>query len=274
MTAPSTTSLPVPSGPRNPPHSTPSAANPTSRFAHPSNWLDRFLVPPQTRQLELLDGPLPPRDALLANLRDLALVNRFAGGWAVAAWALERLVGSSSQRSFRVLDIGTGGADVPVALSQWARRRGLALQVDAIDLRHEVVDLARSLAADEPSVRVLQGDALDLGALPQRYDFVLSSLALHHFDPPDAVRFLQAAHARASIALVVNDLRRSRVAWYATRLVSRIFFESFEAKHDGPLSVLRAYTPREVAELARMAGLPGAEVHTRPPFRMCLIARA
>ncbi len=107
-----------------------------------------------------------------------------------------------------------------------------------------------------------------------RYLDLLRGFALLGILPANIPAFALPAMAEESPAAVSRGALHEYVAWYATRLISRIFFESFEAKHDGPLSVLRAYTPREVAELARMAGLPGAEVHTRPPFRMCLIARA
>ncbi|MBI3893761.1 MAG: methyltransferase domain-containing protein [Candidatus Wallbacteria bacterium] len=235
--------------------------------------LSRLLAGPRSEEKELLDGPLPDRRALLGNLRDLAWVNRWAGGTAVVTWALDRLLASSTRRSFRVLDVGTGGADIPVALAEWGRRRGLALSVDAIDLRPEVVELAQSEAASEPAVSVRCGDALALDAPDGAYDFVISSLALHHLSPSEAVAFLSRAHRAASHALIVNDLRRSRTAWLGTRLIANAVFSSTEAKFDGPLSVLRAYTPEEVGALAARAGLPCVEVHRRPPFRLCLIAR-
>jgi hypothetical protein len=42
-------------------------------------------------------------------------------------------------------------------------------------------------------------------------------------------------------------------------------------RHDGPLSVRRAFTPAELDDLARAAGLPGARVHAHVPFRVSLV---
>ena len=38
-------------------------------------------------------------------------------------------------------------------------------------------------------------------------------------------------------------------------------------RHDGPLSVRRAYTPAELARLAGRAGLPDIRWHRAPAFR-------
>jgi len=45
------------------------------------------------------------------------------------------------------------------------------------------------------------------------------------------------------------------------------------ARHDGPLSVLRAYTLAEVRALTTAAGLARARVETRPPFRMIIVVQ-
>jgi hypothetical protein len=43
-------------------------------------------------------------------------------------------------------------------------------------------------------------------------------------------------------------------------------------KHDAPMSVLRAFTPSELRDVARRAGIE-AEVHRSFPFRLVLVGR-
>ena len=74
-------------------------------------------------------------------------------------------------------------------------------------------------------------------------------------------------------AVVVTDLRRSRLAWVLIWLLTRVIWRSRIVRHDGPVSVGRAYTPREIAALARQAGLDGATVLRQPLFRMAVIYR-
>jgi hypothetical protein len=54
---------------------------------------------------------------------------------------------------------------------------------------------------------------------------------------------------------VVNDLIRSRLAYLIVWLATRLFTRNHMSRHDGPLSVLRAYTPGEIRDFARQAGL-------------------
>ena len=63
---------------------------------------------------ELLDGALDDRSALTGNLRDLARANRRLGGIDLSARAVEAL--APGRAAIRVLDVGTGGADIPLAL--------------------------------------------------------------------------------------------------------------------------------------------------------------
>ena len=75
-----------------------------------------------TDAAELLDGPLTDLPTLRDNLRDLARVNRWSGGFELsrrAIWA----VAPEPPAAVRVLDVGTGAADIPVALLADARER-------------------------------------------------------------------------------------------------------------------------------------------------------
>jgi len=75
----------------------------------------------------------------------------------------------------------------------------------------------------------------------------------------------------ARLGVVVNDLVRGRVAYAAVWLATRLLARSPMSRHDGPLSVLRAYTPAEVRGLVVAAGLDGVRVR-RHPFRLRLCA--
>ena len=72
-----------------------------------------------TDAVELLDGPLDDPVALADNLRDLRRVNRWLGGVALRVGRVAALAAHRSDLA--VLDVGTGGADIPLALL--ARRR-------------------------------------------------------------------------------------------------------------------------------------------------------
>ena len=57
----------------------------------------------------------------------------------------------------------------------------------------------------------------------------------------------------------------------AFRLVQPVLARHPFTRHDGQLSIRRAYTPPELRALAAAAGLEGARVYTHWPWRMTLV---
>ena len=55
--------------------------------------------------------------------------------------------------------------------------------------------------------------------------------------------------------VIVNDLNRACVHWLGAWLLGHLLTRNALTRHDAPLSVRRAYTPREMARLLRDAGL-------------------
>ncbi|MFQ5897206.1 MAG: methyltransferase domain-containing protein [Candidatus Methylomirabilia bacterium] len=204
---------------------------------------------------EFLDAPVPLRE-LEENLRDLGRLNRlFGGSWLVCA-QLGRLVKEiPADQPVTILDVGTGGADLPMALVRWARRRGRRIRVLALDRSDQVLAVARRLAAEYPEIAFVQGDGLSLPVAGEAVDVALASLTLHHLEPTDGSVLLSELDRVGRGGFVVNDLMRSRVAYSLVWFATRLFTRSQAARHDGPLSVLRAYTPDEIQDLARRAGL-------------------
>ena len=82
---------------------------------------------------ELLDGPLDA-DVLAGNLRDLARINRWLGGADLSRRAIRELADALPPRwDLSVLDVGTGGADIPLDLLRTWGARWPRLAVTAVD---------------------------------------------------------------------------------------------------------------------------------------------
>jgi ubiquinone/menaquinone biosynthesis C-methylase UbiE len=216
---------------------------------------------------ELLDGPLDDRPALVGNLRDLARVNRRLGGIDLSARAIDVLAPGRSP--IEVLDVGTGGADIPLALIDRGRTRGRLIRVTGIDSRPEVLEAAaladrRVTATGELALHVADGQALPFP--DAAFEIVHSSLVIHHLEPGEA-RALIAEMARvARLGVVVNDLVRGRAAWAGAWALSHLATRNRFTRRDAPLSVRRAYS---VAELTALMASAGVRVGRRfdGPFR-------
>jgi len=212
---------------------------------------------------EMMDDPeVDPRE-LAENFDDIERANRLFGG-------IDPVVAGVFERDATwLLDVGCGSADIPRALLREARARGRRLEIVALDASESVLDIARARTGNDPLMRFVRADARSLPFPDGAFDMATCNLALHHFEPPDAIEVLREMRRVARTPLVV-DLERSGLAHFATLAFAQFMAKNRLTKHDAPLSVRRAYTRREVAELARLAGWTAPAVRRSPYFRLVL----
>jgi ubiquinone/menaquinone biosynthesis C-methylase UbiE len=209
-----------------------------------------------TDAVELLDGPLDDPVALAGNLRDLGRINRWLGGTSLSAAAIQALAAHRAEMT--LLDVGTGGGDIPRGLLRWAERHGRQLSVVGIDSRPEVVAAARlarpsPVAPDRFELQV--GDGRSLPYPDRSFDVAHASLVLHHCSPAEAVDLLREMGRVARLGVVVNDLHRGRLGWAGAWLLGHLLTANRYTRHDSTLSVRRAYRANEVVRLLNAAGL-------------------
>lgn len=221
------------------------------------------------RQPEIMDQSDLPAARHQGALRGLARVNFWSNSagilWPPLA-ALARRLG----RPVRVLDAATGGGDVPLRLWRRAKRAGLDLRIDGCDLSPVAVAHARAAAeAAGAGVHFFTANVLDHPPL-SGYDAVTCSLFLHHLDDEQAVGYLRWAAATAAHMVLVNDLERSGPGLALAHVAVRLLSRSDVVHVDGPRSVEGAFTMAEARDLAGRAGLHGAVVAWRWPFRYLL----
>jgi ubiquinone/menaquinone biosynthesis C-methylase UbiE len=214
---------------------------------------------------ELLDGPLDGA-ALRGNLRDLARANRWLGGTALSRRSVVALLRAGRSRgvpdaagppgrSVRLLDVGTGAADIPSALGAALERYGVRLEVEAVDRRPEILAVAHERVGDRPHLRLGRADGEDLPYADGSFDIAHCSLLVHHLEPDRVAALLREMARVARLGVVVNDLDRTRHGFLGAWLLSRLATRNRYTRHDAPLSVRRAYRPGELARLAARARL-------------------
>ncbi|MFO0959895.1 MAG: methyltransferase domain-containing protein [Isosphaeraceae bacterium] len=170
----------------------------------------------------------------------------------------------------RLLDIATGGGDLPVLLWKKAKRAGLNLEVAGCDRSETALEYARAHARRENAeVAFFERDVIEQG-VPTEYHIRVSSLFLHHLSEDEALQFLRALGNGGGLVLV-DDLRRSVVGWLLAYSGVRLLSRSRVAHVDGPLSVEGAFTCEEARSLASRAGWDSFEVQARWPCRFLLV---
>ena len=216
---------------------------------------------------ELMDEPVDDVDELAANLRDIAFANARLGGTAPVVRAIRRL------GARRVLDVGSGAGDIPLALVRDGELRGVEVHVTCLDVSDQMLAIARRATGEHPALEFVRGDGESLPYGERAFDAVTCTLALHHFEPDGARALLRELRRVARLSPVVCDLRRAAIAFAGTWLWSRTSRNRL-TRHDAPLSVRRAYTPAEAFALARDAGWQAPRVRREAFFRMTLTDEA
>lgn len=219
---------------------------------------------------ERLDDPRHESAVLERSLAHVAAVNRWLGGRrALLQHVSPRLAGHTS-----ILDVGTGSADLPLAIARWAHRHGRAAEITAVDVHPQIAGVARRRADDDPTVHVAVANGLRLPFSDDEFDIALLSLTLHHFDGEAQLRLLAELARVVRGWVLVGELRRTRLSYLGARLLAATVWRRDPlTRHDGPLSVLRAFQPEELHSLAVGAGLRDVAVHRHPLFRLVLTAQ-
>lgn len=221
---------------------------------------------------ELLDDHGHDHAELEQSLDQVAEVNRLLGGRRAVLRTLAPLV--DRRRTMRILDVGTGSADIPLAIRRFALAAGLRVEITATDVHAQMREIAAARVAGTGIV-IGAADARALPYADEAFDVVLLSLTLHHFEHEDQLQALREAARVASRAVVVNELRRNRANYLGARLLAATRWRGNRiTRHDGPLSVQRAFTGAELASLARSAGLTIERLEHRFFCRLVLVGHA
>jgi 2-polyprenyl-3-methyl-5-hydroxy-6-metoxy-1,4-benzoquinol methylase len=218
---------------------------------------------------EVMDDPDLDAAEHERALRALARINRLSGT-AGRIWREVRRA-DSARRPIRVLEVACGGGDVAVAVAARARAAGVALALTASDRSERALGAGRR-RAERAGVAAdfVPGEAPD-GLPPGPWDVVYASLFLHHLAEAEAERFL-AVLGRMARRIVLDDLRRTTTGLLLATFAGHVLTRSPVVRVDGPRSVRAAFTPAEVAAMARRAGLRAVRVRRSWPQRWTLTA--
>lgn len=234
------------------------------------------MFPPPARKLraELLDLDEASFEEVKESLADVRRVNKYLSGYRALLFHFARFLRDhKGPRPFSILDVATGSADQPIAVVKLARKLKVPVRVTAIDINRKMLSFAREETNRFPEIVLAQCDILSLPFRKNSFDLVINSLSLHHFTWENAVAILRTIYTLGRCGFIVNDLHRSRVAYVSILLLTRVFTKNRLTRYDAPVSVMNAFTPQEMKDLAREAGVQRFEVHRHFPYRLALVGK-
>ncbi|TPW14893.1 MAG: hypothetical protein FD129_1000, partial [bacterium] len=212
-------------------------------------------TPHRRTAAEYLDDPSLPAAERALSYRDLERFDRWPFQYGPLRTGVLRLLEGVTTRPVEILELGAGTGHTGRRLAASLARRGIEARLHLTDRSLEFLE-----AAPGSGERVSRLDWL-ADPLPVA-DVVVANLVLHHFETAAAVTALARAATAARIGGVIYDLHRRALAFHLLKWTLPLIARSPITLADGLISVQQAFTPRELLELARAAGIERPEVST------------
>jgi 2-polyprenyl-3-methyl-5-hydroxy-6-metoxy-1,4-benzoquinol methylase len=199
-------------------------------------------------KLELADVDV---NRLRRTIRQFKLINYlFSASSRLMRKHFFTIMEQEPDRIYTLLDVGSGGCDIALWAAREARRRGLHLNITALDNDNRILPIAYQAIRDYPEIRIVEGNALELSSLGS-FDFVFSNHLLHHLAWDDIRIFLDSIIARTRLAFVMNDLKRSNWAYLGFTIFSCVCTPRSFHYNDGRLSIRRGFMAEELRDFIR-----------------------
>ena len=214
----------------------------------------------RARGEEFLDRPDSDPQLTQRSFRFIQFVNHIGGGIRVVRRFLAReLSGLPAGATITVLDLGGGDCDIPLAVTQWADKRGCRVEFTCTDHNAQVLQMAKeSLARSRcNTIRLEQTDIFTYQPSAP-FDYAVGSMVFHHFTAEQIDRLI--AHLRGYVrkALLINDLHRCALNYAVASILTAPLDRRL--RHDALLSIRRGFKPVELATMLRKHD-PAAAVH-------------
>ena len=206
-----------------------------------------LLTPARRRGVEILDDPAVDPEIIKRAMKDVARANVMFGGLRAAITEIEPIIAGLGDRA-TLLDVGTGYGDIAASARKVARARGTELTTIGFDMSLPLVTAKHG--ENELAVR---GDALALPFRDKSIDIVLASQLMHHFPRDSAITMAREMNRVARRRVVICDLRRSFIAAAGFWIASFPLAFHPVTRHDGVVSVMRGFTPLELADIVESA---------------------
>lgn len=218
---------------------------------------------------EWMDEPCSYED-FKACLRDLAQVNRMTLAYRPTLAWLQGVLRPGGPVT-HIVDVGCGGGDMLRRIEQWALENGVTVRLTGVDLNPYAARAAREATPSHSAITWLTGDAL---SLPADYpiDLVISSLFTHHLADGEIINFLRWMEDVTRRGWFINDLHREVLPYHGFRLLATVMRWHRFVRHDGPVSIRRAFRHDDWQRYLVAANIVPASVDMRPyrPARLCL----
>jgi len=212
---------------------------------------------------ELLDEDNIPKEDLFQNLKELDTINTLLGGYNITFSALKKTLKPTITHS--LVDIGCGGGDTLKHIHKWAKQNTQVINLFGVDIKPICIEYASKNTENE-NITFICDDYRNVFNYIKQVDIIHACLFCHHLTESELIELVQFAKKNKT-TLIINDLERNIVAYYAIKVLTKLFSKSYLVKNDAPLSVARGFKKKEWLDILAKAGVKKYSVINKWAFR-------
>ena len=228
----------------------------------------------RSSQSEIMDDFELKGDDMKGVLTDLKNVNKWLGGNDISIKGIIKLLPEGAkEQTITILDLGCGDGEILRECARLAKREGYNFRLIGIDANAFILEEARRRSTDFQNITFLEKDVFSSEIKELDYDIALCTLFLHHFPTEDLKTLLQRLINQAQVGIVVNDLHRSRMAFWLFKMVSYVIIKTSIARNDGLISVARGFKRRELERLSKEINNSTSDINWKWAFRYSWILK-
>jgi ubiquinone/menaquinone biosynthesis C-methylase UbiE len=198
-------------------------------------------------------------------LKELKTINYFLGGNSTTKAGIKKILKIiPGDSEVKILDAGSGASDVLLSVKHIITNP----KYFCMDIN---IRTCNFMKANSPSFNIICGNVLKFPIKNEEYDIAHASLFLHHFSEEKIKEIMKNLINSAKYGAVINDLRRSVLAYWGIKILTMLFSKSEMVKNDGPLSVKRAFTKKELLEIINDLNIERFQIKRKWAFRWLIV---
>jgi len=221
---------------------------------------------------EIMDDLDCSGEVVHQTLRELEFINQWLGGNKVTVSGLNRLISENSiNQKLSIADLGCGSGEMLKLVNKHLKGHSLDLQLLGIDANANIIRYAEKNCHHVRNISFQVKNILDASFHKEEYDVIIATLFLHHFSDKQLIEIFRQLKNQVRVGIVVNDLHRHPLAFYAIKFLTHLFSKSSMVKFDAPLSVLRGFRKKELMDILHAAGIRKYALTWKWAFRWQII---
>jgi len=204
----------------------------------------------RAEEQELMDMPGFDDHDLETAYRFMRFVNKFFGGMAPVRDFIKKACMETGITKFKILDLGSGICDIPVAVSHWAKANGIHTRWTCLEISETACKIGRNyiIRNNAKEIQLVHTNIFNYQP-DQTFDLAVGSMFFHHFDNDSIIAIGRKIREFGCKRLLINDLYRSKLNYYSCSAIS--FLLSPKIKHDALISITKGFRQAELHDLLK-----------------------